>query len=78
MSKRVSNICERIWRAIDHNKDDPIDVLNALWAVYTRQVSLLACDDCRAQAVHALEASCVDMLERANSEAQRRTAHVRH
>src|SRR6516165_5839240 len=73
MSKRVSDICERIWRAIDHNKDDHVDILNALWSVYTRQVSLSNCPDCREQAVYALEASCSDMLKRANAEAERRT-----
>ena len=67
MSKRVDNICDRLWRAIDHSKDDPVDVLNALWAVYTRQVSLMSCPDCREQAVHALEASCPDMLKYANT-----------
>ena len=73
MSKRVDNICDRLWRAIDHSKDDPVDVLNALWAVYTRQVSLMSCPDCREQAVHALEASCPDMLKYANVQAERRT-----
>jgi hypothetical protein len=72
MSKRVSNICDRIWRAIDHDKDDPVDILNALWSVYTRQVSLIPCDDCREQAVYALEASCPDMLKRANAAAAAR------
>ena len=72
MSKRVSDICDRIWRTIDHNKDDPVDILNALWACYVREVSLFDCDDCREQAVYALETSCPDMLKRADAAAAKR------
>jgi len=85
MSKRVSAICDRIWRTIDHKKDNRADILNALWACYTREVSLFDCDHCREQAVYALEASCPDMLKIANARAAERTgasacaiAHTHH
>jgi hypothetical protein len=73
MSKRVSNICDKIWRAIDHSEGNRLDNLNALWACYTREVSLIDCTGCREVAVNTLEASCPDMLKHANADAERRT-----
>jgi hypothetical protein len=73
MSKRVDNKCDKIWNSINHSEDDRLDNLNALWACYTREVSLIDCGACREVAVNTLEAACPDMLKCANVQAEQRT-----
>jgi len=69
----VNSICDRIEAAI-HDSDDPVDIFNALAAVYTFHISLLTCPHCRKQAARALKQSIPDMLHRANAAAAQRAS----
>jgi hypothetical protein len=73
--ERINRLCDRIAGAIAR-EDNANDIFNALCAVYTKQMSLLDCPDCRRQAARALKKSIPEMLERANAAAAARAGEA--
>jgi hypothetical protein len=72
-TSRIFGLCDRIANAIGNEPDIAI-IVRSLLTVLTKELSLVACPECRANLADEIIERVPDMLSRANAAAERASA----